>query len=134
MKTQIITKNKIRCKKCGDIIESKYRHNFVTCSCGACSVDGGLDYLRRCGDRDNWEELSEYKTIEVLPKYEVGDKVEFKQYQPFGIQRIVGIIQVVDTFPYCDVVEYDILSSNPTVLYKHIPENDILCVLEKATH
>ena len=33
---------------CGDEIESKHRHDFVTCKCGACSVDGGHDYLRRC--------------------------------------------------------------------------------------
>ena len=43
---QIIT-NKIKCNHCGDIIESKGRHDFVTCSCGVCSVDGGHDYLRR---------------------------------------------------------------------------------------
>lgn len=43
-----IIKNVIKCKHCGDVIESTYRHDFVTCSCGCCSVDGGLDYLRRC--------------------------------------------------------------------------------------
>lgn len=43
-----IIKNAIQCKLCGDIIESKSRHMFVTCKCGACSVDGGHDYLRRC--------------------------------------------------------------------------------------
>lgn len=42
-----IIRNAIQCKKCGDIIESKSRHDYVTCSCGACSVDGGKDYLRR---------------------------------------------------------------------------------------
>lgn len=42
-----IVRNAIQCKHCGDIIESTYRHDFVTCSCGCCSVDGGLDYLRR---------------------------------------------------------------------------------------
>lgn len=29
------------------MIESKHRHDFVTCSCGASSVDGGKVYLRR---------------------------------------------------------------------------------------
>lgn len=29
------------------MIESKWRWDFVTCSCGAWSVDGGLDYIRR---------------------------------------------------------------------------------------
>ena len=55
-----ILKNRIRCLKCGDIIESKSVHDFVTCSCGACRVDGGHDYLRRCFEtEDCYEELSE---------------------------------------------------------------------------
>ena len=32
------------------MIVSKHRHNFVTCTCGAISVDGGQEYLRRVGD------------------------------------------------------------------------------------
>lgn len=40
--------NAIRCNICGDEIESKHRHDFVQCKCGACAVDGGHDYLRRC--------------------------------------------------------------------------------------
>ena len=42
-----IIKNAIQCKLCGDIIESTGRHDYVECKCGACSVDGGHDYLRR---------------------------------------------------------------------------------------
>ena len=52
--------NKIKCKKCGDIIESKNRHDFVTCECGSVAVDGGNSYLRRGGNREDWEELSEF--------------------------------------------------------------------------
>ena len=55
--------NKIRCKKCNEIIESTHRHNFKVCKCGAVAVDGGLDYLRRCGNREDWAELSEYENI-----------------------------------------------------------------------
>lgn len=44
----MIIKNAIRCNICGDEIESKYRHDHVTCKCRTCSVDGGQDYLRRC--------------------------------------------------------------------------------------
>ena len=40
-----IIRNAIQCKKCGDIIESVSVHDFKTCSCGACSVDGGHYYL-----------------------------------------------------------------------------------------
>ena len=41
-----IWSNTIQCLNCKDIIRSKNRHNFVTCSCGQCSVDGGSWYQR----------------------------------------------------------------------------------------
>lgn len=44
----MIIRNAILCNICGDEIESKHRNDFVTSKCGACSVDGGYDYLRRC--------------------------------------------------------------------------------------
>ena len=50
--------NKIKCKKCGDVLESKSVHDFKFCRCGAVAADGGHDYLRRCGNKDDWEELS----------------------------------------------------------------------------
>lgn len=56
--------NAIKCKCCGDIIESKYRHDFVTCSCGSCSVDGGLDYARRCGEPGRYVDLSKWEADE----------------------------------------------------------------------
>ena len=59
-----IIRNAIRCKKCGDVIESKTVHDFKFCSCGSCAVDGGHDYLRRCGNREDWEELSEAEKVE----------------------------------------------------------------------
>ena len=37
---------------------------FCFCSCGSCAVDGGHDYLRRCGNREDWEELSEAEKVE----------------------------------------------------------------------
>ena len=40
----MIIKNAIRCNICGDEIESKHRHDYVQCKCGACAVDGGHDY------------------------------------------------------------------------------------------
>ncbi|MDO4295846.1 MAG: hypothetical protein Q4D90_06775 [bacterium] len=52
--------NKIRCKKCNDVIESTHHYDFKSCKCGAVSVDGGKDYLRRCGNYEDWEELSEF--------------------------------------------------------------------------
>jgi len=51
----MIIKNKALCNKCKDIIESKHVHDFVSCKCGAISVDGGRDYLKR-GAKD-WNDL-----------------------------------------------------------------------------
>ena len=59
-----ITTNKIKCKKCGDIIESIHVHDFKYCKCGAVAVDGGKAYLRRLGNRADWEEMSDYVTEE----------------------------------------------------------------------
>ena len=59
-----ITVNKIRCKKCGDIIESKSIQDFRSCKCGSVAVDGGHNYLRRVGNLEDWEDLSEYEVIE----------------------------------------------------------------------
>lgn len=49
----MIIQNAVTCLGCGDFIVSKHRHDFVTCSCGSISVDGGQDYLRRVGDFAN---------------------------------------------------------------------------------
>ena len=44
---EVIVVNKCQCKHCGDIIESKHRHDFVRCKCGAIFTDGGKSYIRR---------------------------------------------------------------------------------------
>lgn len=60
-KKEEIISNKIKCKKCGDIIESKSTNDYKKCSCGAVAVDGGKDYLKRMGNEENYKELSELK-------------------------------------------------------------------------
>ena len=65
----VIIKNAIRCNLCGDVIESTYRHDYVACSCGACAVDGGHDYLRRsCADEAAFTELSVVSEAPLTPK------------------------------------------------------------------
>ena len=65
---QRIIRNAIRCKHCGDVIESMSCHYFVVCSCGCCNIDGGRDYLRRGFrySKEDYEELSE--TVEISPE------------------------------------------------------------------
>ena len=50
---------KYKCSKCGDIIQSKHRHDFVRCKCGACFVDGGDDYTRLGGNDGAMPEMVE---------------------------------------------------------------------------
>lgn len=50
---------KIICKKCGDVIESKSRHDMVWCRCGSVAIDGGEDYCKITGNPDDWEYYKE---------------------------------------------------------------------------
>lgn len=43
----MIIRNSMLCLDCNVEIESKYRHDFQECTCGAIAVDGGNDYLKR---------------------------------------------------------------------------------------
>ena len=53
--------NRIKCLRCGDIIESTHHYDWVQCSCGACFVDGGHDYMRIGGNVEDWEDMSEWE-------------------------------------------------------------------------
>lgn len=46
--------NKVQCKKCNWIIRSKNRHNYVSCKCGAVSVDGGSWYQKITGNEKDY--------------------------------------------------------------------------------
>lgn len=66
-----LVRNAIKCKHCGDVVESKSVHDFEQCSCGACFADGGLEYMRRgfkTSPDDDYEELAEYEDV---PGYHV---------------------------------------------------------------
>ena len=55
-----IISNKIQCNHCKQIIESKHTHDFVQCQCGKVAVDGGLDYQKRCFEREgDYTEMSD---------------------------------------------------------------------------
>lgn len=71
---RVIKRNVIRCRKCGDIIESKTVHDFRQCSCGACFVDGGTEYCRIGGNMDDIDVLTEY---EEVPSYIIEVKTHY---------------------------------------------------------
>ena len=68
MNNKKLIRNAIKCNHCGDIIESKHRHDFKECKCGAVFIDGGLDYCRVDfkNSPNDFENLSEYEEV----KYE----------------------------------------------------------------
>lgn len=64
MTAQKIFRNMIRCSYCGDVIESKKGQMTAHCTCGACTVSGGLENpSRTCIDSPatDFEELSIYE-------------------------------------------------------------------------
>ena len=58
-----LTRNRVHCLQCDEIIESTHRHDYKHCKCGNAMVDGGLAY-ERYGARDGWD------TIETMFDYE----------------------------------------------------------------
>lgn len=58
---EVVVTNKAQCKLCGDVIESKHRHDFKSCKCGEISVDGGKSYIKRSAKNlGNIIELSDW--------------------------------------------------------------------------
>ena len=68
----MIIKNAIKCRKCGDVIESTSTHDFKIYSCGACAVDGGHEYLRRSAPS-----LNVFIDLSVVKLDESDDKLFF---------------------------------------------------------
>lgn len=70
-KKEEIISNKIKCKKYGDIIESKSTNDYKKCFCGAVVVDGGKDYLKRTGYIESdyfWHNMSNNMFIKIFVK------------------------------------------------------------------
>ena len=58
------TRHAIQCRKCSETIESKHRHDFKYCSCGAVGIDGGISAGNRIlGDLSDIEDRSVYCAI-----------------------------------------------------------------------
>lgn len=51
--------SRVRCKVCGDVIQSMHRHDFKWCKGGHVAVDGGNSYLKICGEPKDYEVLSD---------------------------------------------------------------------------
>lgn len=76
-----IRSNKIKCKKCWNIIESINFHDYKWCSCSTVAIDGGCKYLRRVGNENDFEELSHFiKLAEItIDDFEIVKKALSKK-------------------------------------------------------
>lgn len=50
---------KIRCKKCGEIIEGDKKGTYITCKCKAVAIDETPYYWRINGNMEDFEEVKE---------------------------------------------------------------------------
>ncbi|MCK5605662.1 hypothetical protein KAR91_27455 [Candidatus Pacearchaeota archaeon] len=58
-----IIRNRAKCNNCLDVVESKYRYDLQSCSCGNLAVKGGRDYRFRITTGDEgYEDLSEVES------------------------------------------------------------------------
>ena len=91
---------KIKCLRCNEIIESKHRHNLVTCKCENSYVDGGQDYLHFGGRDyskiliifDDGTEVIANDESNFRKKYSEWEKKKFKEeynerYAKYGISK-----------------------------------------------
>lgn len=85
---KIIT-NKIKCRTCGDVIESFFTHDLKRCKCGAVEIDGGKEYLRRSANSiDDFIELS---TV-----IKADDEIQEKDMIDIGVSK-----ELFQKFPPC---------------------------------
>ena len=117
---KVITRNAIRCKKCGDIIESNSIHDFKECSCGACFVDGGHEYLRFGGDPEDFEVLTEYGDV---PGYYVTVYTHYGRKNQFSTTRDIN--RVIKA--YEDMWDYVVVKDEDgTEIYRTAGMEDFL--------
>lgn len=54
-----VPRNRAKCRKCGTVLWSQFKHDFTSCSCGKVTLDGGYDYRRVGGHMKDIEFLLE---------------------------------------------------------------------------
>ncbi len=84
-----IIHNRVKCKNCGEVIESKSVHDWVCCKCfhksngeTGCFTDGGHEYIRRGGNPEYIEDMDETRpyTDEERDEYNRHQELLAEQY------------------------------------------------------
>lgn len=117
--------NAIKCTHCGDIIESKSRHDFVKCSCGKVYVDGGLEYQRIGFEKESdFINLAQYEEeIEEVPTlkfgtndfYKFGEKKDSVELPDNTIQDYID--KVIKTLIEDNDLNYSFMASGDTIVF-----------------
>lgn len=111
-----LVRNAIRCRRCWDVIESKSVHDYKECSCGACSVDGGLEYLRRgfkISPEEDYEDLCEYVDV---PGYHIAYRSKiYGFFEPYETDLAEPLNEIFRRFPP-QVYNLRITSEDGTVI------------------
>ena len=115
-----IKRNAIRCKKCGDIIESKNVHDFKMCSCQSSFVDGGHQYIRIGGNLDDIEILTEYVDV---PGYHVAYRSKWTKFiEPYETDLAEPLEKIYKRFPK-HLYDLRITEEDGTVVIDTITDN-----------
>lgn len=77
--------NSLRCKKCNDVISSRYAHDYKHCECGSIFIDGGTDY-QRCGWTDSDSSVSDYIDFSLSVYDDVSEK-------PHRLDEVLAIVK-----------------------------------------
>lgn len=119
--------NEVQCTQCDDIITSKHRHDFVTCKCGAVSVDGGMSYLRRVGDFKYMYDKSIVISDENFEKLKVVvDWCAESGRNSLGyVCHIIRTLRDLDMFKYPDVIKDEDEAAIEYIVEKRIDRLDL---------
>ena len=79
---------KIKCLVCGDIIESKHRHDLLSCKCNNCYIDGGQDYLHFGGNDFNKILIIFDDGTEILASDEEKYKKKYEEWEEIWAKEL----------------------------------------------
>lgn len=98
----VIVKSELQCLECGDIIESKHRHDFVMCKCGSAFLDGGKEYVRYGG-----KDLSQMKVMTTQRnKYAHEILSDAERYKKYWVDATSDFMVDYYLNKYNEAVEY----------------------------
>ena len=109
-------KNRAKCKLCNDVIESKHGRDYVECSCGEISIDGGNEsYKASAVDWKNFIRVDDQNNeilVQIIDRKEEGR--DMKPTRKEILEQVNNMIQSIEGLPsnamQTSINHYDYLS------------------------